>query len=133
MGSLNIVDSYDNNIYLGNTQKFELGKSKYSLYEIKAITNLSMDDIYDDNIKIAMLNTNFGGLSMNGKYGKLEVNAGSVPFRVQFKIKYPKVDIPESVKITKQIKDNSDLEMVGGESGGTFKVEGYDMKVVIND
>ncbi len=92
-----------------------------------------MDDIYDDNIKIEKLNTGFTGLAINGKYGKIEINAGQVPFKVQFKIKYPKVDIPESVKITKQIKDNSDLELVGGESGGTISVEGYDMKVLIKD
>jgi len=131
--NLRTDDSYDNNVYLGNSGKIEIAKSKYSLYEIESISNLKLDDVYDDNIKIEKLNTDFIGLSMNGKYGKLEVNAGSVPFKVQFKIKYPKVDIPESVKISKQIKDNSNLELVGGESGGIIEVEGYDMKVVIDD
>jgi len=37
------------------------------------------------------------------------------------------------VKIVKQIKENSDLEMVGGISGGKIKVEGYDMNVVITN
>lgn len=90
-------------------------------------------ELYDCNIKIGKLNSDFNGLSINGKYEKMEVNAGSVPFRVDFNIKYPKIDIPESVKISKQIKDNSSLELVGGNSGGSFKIEGYDMKVTIED
>jgi hypothetical protein len=132
-GYLKIDDSYDNDIHLGNSNKIEVGLSKYSLFEIKSVTNFSINDAYDDQINIDKLNTDFERLSMNGKYGKLKVNAGSVPFKVMFKIKYPKVDIPESVKISKQIKDNSDLELVGGETGGTIEVKGYDMKVVIED
>lgn len=124
-------DSYDNNVYLENTKEVEVGTSKYCLYEIKSVTKMTMDDIYDETIKIDKLENGFSGLSVNGKYGKMEVTAGSVPFKVDFKIKYPKVDIPPSVKISKQIKDNSDLELLGGESGGTIKVEGYDMKVVV--
>lgn len=131
--NLTIDDSYDNNIYLGNTRKIDIGTSKYCLYEIKSVTVFSLDDGYDENIKIGKLNSDFSGFSFNGKYGKLEINAGSVPFKVDFNFKYPKVDIPESVKISKQIKDNSNLELVGGTSGGTIKINGYDMKVVINE
>ena len=131
--NLTIDDSYDNNIYIGNANKIDIGTSKYCLYEIKSVTGFSVDDGYDENIKIGKLNSDFSGLSFTGKYGKLEANAGSVPFKVDFNIKYPKVDIPESVKITKQIKDNSNLELIGGTSGGTIKINGYDMKIVIND
>jgi len=132
-GEFKTDDSYDNDIHLGNTKRVEIAKSKYSLFEIASATNIKLIDVYDDIVKIGKLNPDFSELSMNGKYGKLEVEAGSTPFKVQFKIKYPKVDIPESVKITKKISENSDMELVGGETGGTFKVEGYDMKVVIND
>ncbi len=133
VANITIDDSYDNNIYLGNTQKIDIGTSKYSLYEIKSVSGFSLDDGYDDNIKIGKLNNDFSGLTFNGKYGKIEADAGSVKFKVDFNIKYPKVDIPESVKISKQIKDNSNLELIGGESGGTIKITGYDMKVVIDD
>lgn len=133
LNELKINDSYDNNIYLGNSKNIEIGKSKYTQFEIEAITNFSIDDLYDDNIKIKKLNPDFSKLSINGKYGKLDVEAGSVPFQVAFKIKYPKVNLPESLKIIKQIKDNSDLELVAGNTGGEITVEGYDMKVAIND
>lgn len=132
-GEFKTDDSYDNNIHLGNTKKIEVVKSKYCEFEFASVTSAKMSDMYDDNIKIGKLNSDFSGITVNGKYGKLAVEAGSVPFKVQFKIKYAKVDIPESVKISKQIKDNSDLELAGGESGGTISVEGYDMQVVIND
>ena len=132
-GEFKTDDSYDNNIHLANTKKVEVIQSKYCEFDFASVTSLKMADIYDDVIKIEKLNSDFSGISTNGKYGKINIEAGSVPFKVNFKIKYPKVDIPQSVKISKHIKDNSDLEMVGGESGGTISVEGYDMKVVIND
>jgi len=131
--NLTINDSYDNNFYLGNTGKIEIGNSKYCLYELKSVSDFSLDNSYDENIKIEKLNSDFSGFSVAGKYGKTEINAGSVPFKVDFSIKYPKIDIPESVKISKQIKDDSNLELIGGESGGTIKINGYDMKVIIND
>lgn len=131
VGALKIDDSYDNNLYLGNTAKIEVTKSKYCLFEIKSLSNLLMTDVYDDVIKIEKLNSNFAGLSVNGKYGKLEIYAGTVPFRVDFNMKYPKVDIPENLKVSKQIKDDSNLELVAGDTGGIIKVRGYDMKVVI--
>ncbi len=126
-------DSYDNNFYLGNTSVIEIGRCKYSQYQIEAAAKITMDDIYNGNINIGKLNNDFRGVDINGKYTKLEIDAGSVPFQVNFNIKYPKVDIPETVKITKQIKDNSNLELVGGDSGGMIKITGYDMKVVIDD
>jgi hypothetical protein len=133
IGEFKTDDSYDNNIHLANTKKVEVIQSKYCEFDFASVTSLKMADIYDDVIKIEKLNSDFSGISANGKYGKIDIEAGSVPFKVNFKIKNPKVDIPESVKIIKQIKDNSDLELVGGESGGTISVDGYDMKVVIND
>lgn len=132
-GEFKTDDSYDNNIHLGNTKKIEVVKSKYCEFEFASVTSLKMVDIYDDVIKIEKLNSDFSGISANGKYGKIDIEAGSIPFKINFKLKYPKIDIPESVKISKQIKDNSDLELIGGETGGTISVEGYDMKVVIND
>ncbi len=128
-----ISESYDNNIYLGNVKRMIVGSSKYSLYELSAVTEISMNDMYDENLKISGLNSDFRGISVNGKYGQLFVNAGSVPFKTDFKIKYPKVTLPENLKISKQIKDNSNLELVAGDAGGTIKINGYDMKVVIEN
>lgn len=126
-------ESYDNNIYMGKVKNIEIGTSKYSLYEIGSVSNAAMNDIYDDNIKIAHLNPDFSGISFIGKYGKIEINAGSVPIRVDFNMKYPKVNIPENLKITKQIKDDSNMELVAGDSGGIIKARGYDMKVLITN
>jgi hypothetical protein len=110
-----------------------VGSSKYSLYELGAVTEISLNDMYDENLKISGLNNDFKGISVNGKYGQLFVNAGSVPFKTDFKIKYPKVTLPENLKISKQVKDDSNLELVAGDSGGTIQINGYDMKVVIEN
>mgnify|MGYP000035347582 CR=1 FL=1 len=126
-------DLYDNNIYLGNTKQIEIGKSRYSLYEIKSVSNFKLDDSYDDNIKAGKLNSDFSGFALNGKYGKLQLDANNVPFRVEFKIKYPKFEIPESLKVTRHIEKSSELELVAGDTGALINVEGYDMKVVINE
>ena len=127
---LEISYSYDNNIYLGKTMNVKIDESKYCKYEINEVADFSLVG-YNDNVSIANLNSEFSGLSMNGKYMKLDVNAGSVPFQVNFKIKYPKIDIPESVKIIKHIEKNSELELIGNDNGGLISVEGYEMKVII--
>lgn len=127
-----ITSSYDDNFQLGKVSDIQVRESKYSKYKMDEAAAFSIDG-YNDDVSINHLSTGFSAIKMNGKYGKLTIDAGSVPFKVDFNIKYPKVDIPNSVKIVKQIKDNSNLELVGGESGGTISVEGYDMKVQIND
>jgi hypothetical protein len=133
IADLQISESYDNNIYLGNVKRMIVGNSKYSLYELSAVTEITMNDMYDENLKISGLNNDFKGISVNGKYGQLIVNAGSVPFKTDFKIKYPKVSLPENLKISKQIKDDSNLELIAGDAGGIIKINGYDMKVVIEN
>ncbi len=129
---LNVAESYDDDFYLRKTEKIKIAESKYGKYELDETESFYLNG-YDDNITIRGLKKDFSEVSLFGKYGKLNIDAGSEPFQVDFKIKYPKVDIPESVKVVKQIKENSDLELVGGTSGGKIKVEGYDMKVVITD
>ena len=127
-----IASSYDDIFQFGKTADIQVRESKYTKYKINEASAFSIDG-YDDDVTINRLASDFSEIKMNGKYGKLTIDAGNVPFRVDFNIKYPKIDIPESVKITKQIKENSDLELIGGDSGGKISVEGYDMKVVIND
>lgn len=127
-----VSECYDDNFYFGKTENIQINESKYCKYEVNEASGFSLNG-YDDNVTISKLKTGFSGITMNGKYGKLYVDAGNEPFRVAFNIKYPKVDIPQSVKIVKQIKENSSLELAGGDTGGKISVEGYDMKVVIND
>ena len=126
-------DSYDNTINIGNTRQVKMGKSRYSSYDFKSLSNFKMDDSYDDDINIGKLNYDFSGLDLNGKYGKLLIDANRVPFRVEFSMKYPKFELPESLKVSKHIEKNSQLELIAGDSGGLIKIEGYDMKVTIKD
>jgi len=125
-----IENSYDNDLYFRKTRKISIEESKYCKYEIGEVGKFILQG-YDDSVTISGLNKEFEGIAVNGKYCKLDVNAGNIPFQVNFKIKYPKIDIPESVKIIKQVEKNSDLELIGNESGGKILVEGHDMKVVI--
>lgn len=127
---LTIPNSYDNNLYFGKTIDIQIDESKYCTYEFGEIALLSLNG-YDDNISISKLNNEFSGISVKSKYGKLEVNAGNIPYQLYFKLKYPKIDIPESVEIIQQIKENSTLELIGNKTGGTISVEGYDMNILI--
>ncbi len=126
-----ITSSYDDNIQLTEVGKLEVKESKYGKYRIGNVAAFTIDG-YNDAVTIASLPSHFSEINMVGKYGKLTINAGKTPFRVNFNIRYPKVDIPESIKIIKQTKEDSELQLIGGESGGTISVEGYDMKVVVN-
>jgi len=127
---LNISSSYDNDLYLGKTISINIDESKYSLYEIKATSKFTLIG-YDDEVKIAQLNSDFEGISVDGKYVKLTVDAGSVPFTIDAQMKYGKVDLPESLKVTKHIEKNSELELLAGESGGTIHIRGYDSTIIV--
>ncbi len=126
--NLTIPSSYDNDIYLDKTISIDITESKYSKYIIASTSKLEING-YDDNISIDELNSDFEGISFDGKYGKLKIDAGSVPFKVDVFMKYGKVNLPESYTISKQIEKNSELEMLGGTSGGTLKIRGYDNTV----
>jgi hypothetical protein len=127
---LSIPSSYDNDIFLGKTVSITITESKYSLYDINTTSKFALLG-YDDEVKINKLNSDFEGISVDGKYGKLTVNAGTVPFKIDAQMKYGKVDFPESMKVTKHIEKNSELEVHAGENGETVTVRGYDMKVDI--
>ncbi|MCG6191192.1 hypothetical protein [Maribellus maritimus] len=128
----NVTECYDDDFYLGKTEDVQIDESKYCKFEIDEASKFYLSG-YDDIVNISRLKNNFSGIDITGKYGKVNVNTGSEPFQVTCKIKYGKVDIPESLKVIKQIKENSDLELVAGNSGGKISVEGYDIKVVIDD
>ncbi len=128
--NLTIPSSYDNDIYLNKTVNINITESKYSKYIIAANSKLEINS-YDDDIIIDELNSDFEGISFDGKYGKLKIDAGSVPYKVDVQMKYGKVNLPESVPITKHIEKSSELEMLGGSNGGTIKIRGYDNTVTV--
>ncbi len=127
---MKITGSHDNNIDFGKTMDIEIAESKYSEYKFAEIARLKMDG-YDDNILISGLNSEFSGIAMSGKYGKLEVLTRNIPYQLHFKMMYGKIDIPQSVTTIKHIEKNGELELVANNSGGLIAVDGYDMKVVI--
>jgi hypothetical protein len=127
---LKIGESYDNDVYLGKTQSVNIAQSKYSKYEIGSISKFELSG-YDDDVKIDKLNSDFAGISIEEKYSKLELDAGSVPFKVDFKMKYGKIDIPESVNLTKHIEKNNEMEMLSNNNGATIMIRGYDIKGVV--
>ena len=129
--TLTIPDSYDNNIYLDKTISIEIAQSKYSKYEIESTSKLSIIS-YNDNIDIAQLNTDFEGISFDGKYGKLIIGAGSVPFKIDAQMKYGKVDYPKSLTPSRHIEKSGELELLAGDKGNTILIRGYDNTVAID-
>ena len=129
--TIKVDDMYDSNITCGKTESIEIGKSKYSEFVMEDNKKFEIGDSYDDDVQIGRLTGDFSGISINGKYTKLNVSAGSAPFRVDVMMKYGKVDLPSSVKIKKQIEKNSEVEIVGNDSGGTIMIRGYDNTVVV--
>ncbi|WP_303920944.1 hypothetical protein [Draconibacterium sediminis] len=129
--TLTIPESYDNNIYLDKTISIDIAQSKYSKYEIQSTTKLSIIS-YDDDIDIDQLNTDFEGISFDGKYGKLIINAGAVPFKIDAQMKYGKVDFPQSLSPTRHIEKSGELELLAGDKGNTIIIRGYDNTVAID-
>ncbi len=130
--NFNVTECYDDDFYFGKTEDIQIDESKYCKYEIEEASQFNLSG-YDDIVNISKLKSGFSGIDINGKYGKVNVNAGSEPFRISCRMKYGSVDIPESVKVVKHIRENSELELVAGETGGKISVDGYDIKVVIDN
>ncbi|WP_319479515.1 hypothetical protein [uncultured Draconibacterium sp.] len=128
--TLTIPDSYNNNIYLDKTISINIAQSKYSKYEIGATTKLSIIS-HDDDIDIDQLNSDFEGISFDGKYGKLIIDAGSVPFKIDALMKYGKVDFPKSLLPTRHIEKSGELELLAGDKGNTILIRGYDNTITI--
>lgn len=130
VNKVKIDDVYDSNINFGKTGSIEVGKSKYSEFIMTDNAGFTINDSYDDDIQISNLSKDFSGIFINGKYTKLDVGSGSVPFRVDVVMKYGKVNLPSSLVPTKHIEKNSEMEMEGG-SGSLIMIRGYDNTVVI--
>lgn len=131
VNSVKIDDVYDSNINFGKTGSVEIGKSKYSEYVMSDNAEFTISDSYDDDVQISNINKDFSGISINGKYTKLDVSAGSVPFRVDVMMKYGKVNLPASLVPAKHIEKNSEVEISGGQNGGTIMVRGYDNTLTV--
>jgi len=128
--NLVIPSSYDNDFYLGKTMQIKVDESKYCKYEIAETANLNLVG-YNDIIHIKKLNNNFSEISVDGKYEKIDITTENVPYQLNFKIKYAKIDIPESIKTIKHVEKSSELELVANETGGLIAINGYDMHVRI--
>jgi len=128
--SVKIDDMYDSNLTFGKTGQIEIMKSKYSEFYMEENSKFAIDDSFDDDVQIRKLNNDFSGVSVNGKYTKLNIDAGSVPFKIDAAMKYGKVELPSSFKLTKQIEKNSEMEMEGG-TGSPIIIRGYDNTVVV--
>ena len=75
VSKVKIDDMYDSNITFGKTGSVEIGKSKYSEFVMNDNAGFTIDDSYDDDIQISHLSKDFSGISINGKYTKLDVGA----------------------------------------------------------
>ncbi|MDX8341513.1 hypothetical protein SLH46_20105 [Draconibacterium sp. IB214405] len=128
--TLTIPESYDNDIYLDKTVSIDITESKYSKYIIKSTSKLSIVG-YDDDIDIDELNTDFEGISFDAKYGKLIINAGSVPFKIDAQMKYGKVDFPKTLLPSRHVEKSGELELLAGDKGNTILIRGYDNTVNI--
>lgn len=129
--NVKIDDCYDSDISFGVTGSIEIGVSKYSSFEVEENQQFSIDDSYDDDFIIKKLDSGFSGFSLNGKYSKIQIDTDAKDVKVDVAMKYGKVDLPKSVNIAKHIDKNNQLEIEGGDKGGTIAIQGYDNTVII--
>lgn len=128
--TLEIGESYDNDVYLKHTQSTIINESKYSSYKLASASKFELIG-YDDEVVIDKLNDDFEGISFDCKYGKLRLNSSSKPFQIDLAMKYGKASLPDSFLPTTHIEKNSELEIRGGTNGGTIYIRGYDNQIDI--
>lgn len=128
--NLDISASYDDSFKAGKVKLAKIAESKYSDYTFEEAAGFVYSG-YDDNIILSALNQGEGEINVTGKYVKLNITAGATPYQVNFKIQYPKINIPDNVAISQKISENSHLTLIGNSSGKKIIVNGYDMTVNI--
>jgi len=69
VGSLNMADSYDNNISLELVDQLLLNSSKYSSYRIGVISGSLTLDGYDDDFRVDLIASTAKNINMRIKYG----------------------------------------------------------------
>lgn len=124
-------ESFDNDVFLQKSESVNLGNSKYSKYIMASNSSFLSENCFDDNIEIQQLNQDFSGIKVSGKYGKLNINAGSVELKVDAKMKYGSVSLPEKITPSKHIDKNGEIEILAGGAGPSIEIRGFDMKVII--
>lgn len=130
VNDLKIIDSYDDSFKAAKVGKAAVATSKYSDYIFNEASAFSLSG-YDDNISLASLGTGDGEINVTGKYTKLNITAGATPFQLDFKIQYPKIDLPDNLAISQKILEHDNLTLIANKTGKKIIVNGYDMTVDI--
>jgi len=136
-----IATSYDDNFNFGSLTLFKTDHSKYSDFTISNLhTSFEIVDGYDDNVKISNTSGSFKFLSVNSKYGDIDLTTpDSLPLKIDWKTKYGKLNFDESKLTTRiKIKENSDFEYQGikgveKENMPYIIIRGYDIKMNLNN
>jgi hypothetical protein len=128
VGNMEITDSFDDSFKAAKVGKATVATSKYSDYIFGEASAFSLSG-YDDNITLAAIATGNGEINVTGKYIKLNISVGNTPFQLDFKIQYPKINLPDNIVISQKILEHDNLTLVANKSGKKIIVNGYDMTV----
>lgn len=134
VGKIHLNESYDNEIELQDVQELST-ISKYTKYIIRSVNQTLAMDTYDDEFNIQELGSNFGNLTINGKYLKFQstLNSGA-SFHLIAKTKYGQLNYPETradVRIHKEKNDDLELEAMVGSNvqGRKANITCHDCKI----
>ena len=133
---LELNESYEDDFTIRQLGKLTAA-TKYAKFEISELTGSIRIDGYETDITLSTLSSDATGISMDGKYNKLNVSSGSRAMSLKAKVRYGNIDYPES-KMDRviYIKENSDLEMELKSKSGSkpfvFDLKGYELKATIN-
>jgi len=139
--NLNITSSYTDKYKINTLKTLNISETKYGDYKIDELaSSLFMEDGYSDKFTIAKTGSAYKGLSINGKYIKMQVSFDKgLDYRFKANVKYPKFDInEEAMSVRIKIKESSQLEMeaikgIEKEGMPEFTIKGYDMAVTFTE
>lgn len=140
-GNCKVLSSYNDKLSFGKVSSLKIDVSKYTIYKADELES-SLVEIngYNDNFLVERVSAGFKELNVDGKY--IDISVGipvSVDYRLKAGIKYPSLEINESVLKTKiKVVENSQIEYDGVK--GTERddmpvivVNGYNMSLKIKD
>jgi hypothetical protein len=139
VGEFIALKSYEDELNLRKVDILDFD-GKYGEISISHLTNSAIIQGYENDIEINRLDDNFREIRLNGKYGKLNLMDGSVPYRLEADLTYGNIDVDENKMIRKiYIKESNKLKMtlvpkVAPEKADLPKivVNGYECKIRLN-
>lgn len=109
---------------------------EFSLLEVqKLLKNLDLNDVSFGKIEIEKIAKDFENISIDAEFTPVNIELGESAYEFDLETEFGKINLPDSAKIQKRVKEDNSLYLKGytgsGSKGGKVKIRNEHAKIVI--